>query len=219
MEYLTAHYRRQEEGGCSLLLQQYLCRRVPVCFACLCTAEGEKGRRECGKLTESLLSWCRGVSWHRAAGRPGAWIGRLGGELEELTEAFGEDAGPDGVRHSLLLGIGGEILALGGGQDLSLLSTFFGRGKLTALPGRFRGCLEPGAGILLATEGFMQNVGQKGMEEALGLREIGTEEQAARRLKELGEPGKSKVSGMPAAAVLLLAREGAGCARGQEGKV
>lgn len=193
MEYLTTCYRRQEEGGCSLLLQQYMCRQVPVCFACLCTAGGEAGREICRNTAESLINWSRKVPWHRVAARPALWLERLEGELTDLLEKSVETA-CDERKLTLFLGIEEEILVLGGGQNLSLLSTSFGRGKTARLPGQFRGRLEPGAGLLLATDGFMKNVEGKSLEEALRLQEIKTAEQAERRLRELAvfrEPAAS----------------------------
>lgn len=204
MEYLTTCYRRQEEGGCSLLLQQYLCRRVPVCFACLCTAGGEACRGICRNTAESLLNWSRKVSWHKAAARPASWMERLEGELTDLLEKTGATA-CDEMKLTLFLGIEEEILVLGGGQNLRLLSTSFGRGKTARLPGQFRGRLETGAGLLLATDGFLKNVEGKSLEEVLRLQEIKTAEQAERRIRELVLRGKT-AGGDPTAAILLVGR-------------
>lgn len=216
MEYLTAYYRRQEESGCSLLLQQYLCGHVPVCFACLCTAEGEESGGICRNMTERLFDWSRKVPWHRATARPVPWLNRLEGELTDLLEECRAAAACHEIRLTLFLGIEEEILVLGGGQNLSLLSTSFGRGKAAGLSGQFRGCLEPGAGLLLATDGFLKNVG-KNLEEALRLQEIKTAEQAERRLRELAVPYGRTIpfeiaqrdrfsGGEPAAAILLVGR-------------
>lgn len=188
MEYLTAYYRQQGESGCSLLLQQYSCRQTPVCFACLCSAEGEEGKETCRNRLESLLNWSRMVPWHRAAGRPALWLERLGKELADLPEVPGAAADGDGRKLTLFLCIGEEMLALGGGQNLRLLSTSFGRGKAVELPGQFRGCLEPGAGLLLATDGFLKNTELRSLEETLCLREMKTAKQAERRLRELASP-------------------------------
>lgn len=232
MKYLTTYYRRQGEGGCSLLLQQYVCRQAPVCFACLCTADGGDGGTLCRDMAERLREWSRRVPWQRAAGRPGAWLERLERELEDLLE----DCGRVPLSHemkmklTLFLGIGEEILVLGGGQSLCLVSTSFGRGKVTKLPGQFRGRLEPGAGLLLATEAFMKNVEGKSLEEALRLWEIGTEEQAARRLKEIGTRQESWISEgtevqrkfpsrEPAAAILLIGRGEEDCVHRQQGEI
>ena len=211
MEYLTTYYRQQGEEGCSLLLQQYLCRQVPVCFACLCTAEGEEGSEVCKVMIDRFLGWCRKVPWHRAAKRPAAWLERFEAELTDLSK--------DCVKLTLLLGIAEEILVLGGGQNIILLNTSFGKGKATGLPGQFRGCLESGAGLLLATDGFMKKAEGKGLEEALRLSEIRTAEQAERHLKEIAAPvgptksiknvqGKESVSEEPVAAILLVGRGG-----------
>lgn len=223
MDYLTTCYRRQEEGGCSLLLQQYLCRQTPVCFACLCSAAGGEGRKVCRSMAESLLNWSRKAPWHRAAGHPAPWLERFEYELTDLLGSFGS-TGDDGERKlTLFLCIGEEILVLGGGQNLSLLTTSFGRGKTVELPGQFRGCLESGAGLLLATGGFLKNVGEKDLEEALRIREIRTEKQAERHLREIAAPrqpasfcgrapepgtaGREKDPGRePVAAILLVGR-------------
>lgn len=216
MEYLTAYYRRQEESGCSLLLQQYLCRHVPVCFACLCTAEGGEGSGICRNTAECLLDWSRKVPWHRAASRPVSWLNRLEGELTDLLEESGEAASCREIRLTLFVGIEEEILVLGGGQNLYLLNTFFGQGKAARLPGQFRGCLEPGAGLLLATDGFLKNVEGKSLEEALRLPEVKTAEQAERRLREIASRGRTSpleiaqqdrsADREPAAAILLVGR-------------
>ncbi|MCM1057083.1 MAG: hypothetical protein NC517_05685 [Firmicutes bacterium] len=198
MEYLMTCYRRQGEGGCSLLLQQYVCRRTPVCFACLCTAE-DSGI--CRDTAESLWSWGRTAPWHRAAGRPSYWMKRFEKELSDMPELSEAAQVSKGRKLTLLLGIGEELLAMGGGQNLFLLSTSFGKGKAGRLPGQFRGYLEAGAGLLLATDGFLENTEERNLEEALGLREIRSEEQAEKRLKELAASGGPKEA--PAAAILL----------------
>lgn len=204
MEYLTTYYRRQGEGrGCSLLLQHYLCGQIPVCFACLCTAEGEKDGGVCRIVTGRLLDWCRVVCWHKAARRPDVWLGRLEAELLSILEETGAEH--KGCRLTLLLCIGGEILVLGGGQNLYLLSTLWGRGKAVRLPGQFRGRLEPGAGLLLASDSFLHNLEEECLEEALHLQEISTEDQAGRRLKELAAPGSRTGCGT-AGAILLIGR-------------
>lgn len=199
MEYLTTCYKRQGESGCSLLLQQYLCRQTPVCFACLCTAEGGDAERICRDTAESLLNWSRKAAWHKAAVRPFIWLERFERELTYLPETAG-------LKLTLFLCIEAEILVLGGGQNLSLLSTSFGRGKAIGLPGQFRGRLEPGAGLLLATDGFLKNVEGKNLEEVLRIQEIRTEEQAERRLKELAVPRKLTAPREPTAAILLVGR-------------
>jgi len=220
MEYLTTCYRRQGEGGCSLLLQQYLYRQVPVCFACLCTAEGIQAGEDCRDLAQRLLNWCRGVSWHRAVKKPDMWLERAGRELEDIIESGAEASrnkrgeaqcrGRDcfekkAVRVTLLLGVGDELLILGGGQNVRLLNTSFGRGKVRELPGRLRGCLEPGAGILLATDGFLKNTAGESLGETLRLPEIRSPEQAERRLREIAlrQPEYEE----PSAAILLVGRE------------
>lgn len=202
MEYLTTYYRQQREGGgCSLLLQHYLSRQVPVCFACLCTAEEGSGSGLCRSTAGRLLDWCRTVCWHKAARRPDTWFERLEGELLSILEEAGTEH--EELKMKLLLGIGGEILALGEGQNLYLLSTSWGKGKAVRLTGQFRGRLEPGAGLLLATDSFLHNAGEERLGEALHLQEIRTADQAERRLRELAEFRGRAAGG----AILLIGKE------------
>lgn len=201
MEYLTTYHKRQGEGGCSLLLQHYLCGLVPVCFAVLCTSEGERGEAVCREAVVRLMGWCRSVPWHSAAKRTGLWLDRREKEL-----GYGMYLPGDGtIKITLLLGVGEEILVLGGGQNVRLLSSSFGRGRVRELPGQFRGSMEVGAGILLATDGFLGSVEGDKMAEALRLSEIRTEKQAERRLKELAVYDRTCKD--PAAAILLVGKE------------
>lgn len=252
MEYVTTCYRRQGESGCSLLLLQYLCRQTPVCFACICTVEGAGNVRMCGNMAEKLKSWCHSVPWHRAAKHPCRWLVKLEKELSDLTAdrtavrgemaaagqaamngqmaADSQTAVGGGIRLTQLLCIGREILVLGGGQNLMLVNTSFGEGRVTPLRGSFRGGIEPGAGLLLATDGFLKSVEEQKLREALCLPEIRTKEQADRRLRELldcrsfsfsRESGgaenetednvlreRTEEKEEPIAAVLLIGREG-----------
>lgn len=222
MEYVTACARQRGEREASLLLQQYLCRRVPACFACLCNVDlsadsgGESGlRTEGGKkeektekqagryVTGQLRLWCRGFPWQKAARRPGKWLKRAERELESLMSRSIEavrDSFPGqeaSVLWGILLSVGEEVLIMGSGQEFSLLRMSLGKGTVTGLGGNLRGRLEPGAGILLATEGLSG--------EALFLSGVQAEEQAGRCLRELIKQAGETDGGM--AAVLLVTKE------------
>lgn len=219
MEYITACAEQRGEREASLLLEQYLCRSVPVCFACLCNGaltvrlDGESylQREKAGKaekaaaryITGRLRLWCRGFPWQKAVKRPEKWLKRAEGELKNLMCRSMEEVrsglpGQEtGLRWGILLAVGREVFAMSGGQEFSLLRLSLGKGTVTRLEGNFRGCLEPGAGILLATEGLSG--------EASFLSGIRTEEQAGKRLRELLKRTGESESGM--AAVLLAAKE------------
>lgn len=150
--------------------------------------------------------------------------------MDGQMAADSQTAAGGGIKLTLLLCIGREILVLGGGQNLMLVNTSFGTGRVTPLRGSFRSGIEPGAGLLLATDGFMKSVGEQNLREVLRLPEIRTKEQADRRLRELlnfrkssllwesggieneagdnvlGERTEKKEE--PIAAVLLIGREG-----------
>ncbi len=212
MEYLTARFRGAEESAAALLLQQYVCRRAPVCFACIASCEGENGQ-EAGKyMTGRLLLWCRRFPWRKAVIRPERWMRRAEGQLRDEIRCAGEELRASGtvgkgqeMKLTAFLGIGEELLALGEGQRLYLLSTAFGRGAARRLEGEFRGCLEPGAGILLATDSFLENVTERELGEVLRPPEIKTEVQAEKRLRELAGKMGDGAGGGASGAVFLTA--------------
>lgn len=214
MEYLTTYIR--QEGGGSLLLQEYLCRDIPACFACLCTREGEEGRR----IMERLLSWNRRFPWHRAVKGPALWLDRAERELkEEMETACGDSAAvrarraesvaareadrPGRLLWRLLVCVDQELLTLGNGYELCLLSGSFGQGCARRLNGNFRGCLEPGAGILLAEDDFLENIPTQALAQAVRPWEIRTQRQSDKRLKELAESGRSQGENRKTAVLIL----------------
>lgn len=211
MRYLTTCVIQRGEGETSLLLQQYLCRKIPACFACLCTCEGEN-RGEAGRyFTGQLLLWCREFPWHKAAQRPERWLNRAEGELYaqirrsmEKIKSNHMSAQNTAVSWRVFLGVGEEVLIMGNGQKCFLLSMSLGRGAVTGMKGSFRGRLELGAGILMTTNDFF-SCGKEAA-EALPLSELQTEEQAERHLREL--MGSAKETHGRAAAAILLAAKG-----------
>lgn len=197
MEYFTTY--SWQEGGGSLLLQEYLCRKIPACFAFLCSAEGERGR----EISDRLLSWNRRFPWHRAAREPGRWLERA---EEELQEEMGAVRGPERFLWRLLVCVDQELLTLGNGYALYLLSGSFGQGSARRLGGSFRGCLEQEAGLLLAEEEFLENRPPQALAQVGRVWEIRTRLQADKRLKELAESGSGR-EGEPRTAILLLSKE------------
>lgn len=191
MQYLINCIRRQGEGETSLLLQQYLCRKLPACFACLCTSKEESSGKAGRYFTGQLLLWCRRFPWHRAVRRPDIWLKRAERELaEEIRRSLKkiETEGLPGqnmtVSWRILLGVGEEILIMGNGQKSFLLSMSMGRGVMTQLEGSFRGRLESGAGILMTTDNCLDCCEEEAAEVLL-LSELQTKEQSERHLKEL----------------------------------
>ena len=212
MEYLTSCYRRQGEQGNSLLLQQYLCRQTPVCFACLCTCGGQRSREAARYITGLLLVWCRRFPWRKAVDRPDSWLERARKGLErEITRGetelriSGLLPEKQGTELTAILCIGEEILVLGRGQCVYLLNTAFGKGGAKYLEGTFRGRIEPNVGILIATEAFGGQLTERALGEALRPEELDTQAQADRHLAELGRTG-GKEDHRNSAAVLLLAK-------------
>lgn len=188
MEYLTGCYRRQTAGDGFLLLQQYRCRQTAICFACI----GEDAR---GGMREKMENWARHAEWQNSVRRTRAWLAHAKRELLELQTGCG--------KYQILIGIGSELLALGRGYRVCLLNTDFGRGRLSELPECFCAVLEPGAGVLLATESFFGRHGMKMTGEALKTGELRTQEQILKRLEELAGEGENDGEQM---AVLLIGK-------------
>ncbi|MCM1188196.1 MAG: hypothetical protein NC541_02745 [bacterium] len=214
MKYLTTYIRRRGERGSALLLQEYVCRGVPACFACLCLGGGERegaGRR----ITEKLLTWNRRFPWHKAVRDPGRFLARAQEELEEVVRhAVGEEKGAapaaekPTVKWRLFLCVDQEFLTLGNGFELFLLSAFFGRGRAVKQSGSFQGLLEPGVGVLLAEEGFLEETEPQAVEQVIRSWEVETQTQLAKRLGELNRNGRI-AGGEERTAILLLAKEDA----------
>lgn len=183
MQYRTACYRQQGEGTPSLLLSQFQCREVPVCLAYL--AHSEYHEKTClnADPADELNFWCRHFPWPRAAKRPERWLARAEKELAERVEGCGEKAS----RYTLLLAVGEHLLLMGGGQQVYLINTAYGQGHAERLQSDFRGILEAGAGILLATPDFTENLRLDRLGKALCPGELKEEAQMERRLRELAE--------------------------------
>lgn len=219
MQYMTACYRQQGEGTPSLLLSQFQCRERPVCLAYLADGNDHEINTLNADPADELRFWCRHFPWPKAVKHPGRWLARAERELAERLAGSGEDAS----RYTLLLAIGENLLLMGGGQPVYLINTSYGRGHAELLQPDFRGILEAGAGILLATPAFAENMRLDRLGKALCPGELKEEAQMERRLRELAEqalqetePGgddgtacRMRTDRKPAepAAVLLVTRE------------
>lgn len=211
MQYLTACYGQQGEEDPSLLLSQFQCRETPVCLAYLACGRAQ-GKDDPGEEPlGGLRLWCRQFPWTRAVRRPERWLERAEGEL---VDRVGRPAG-GAFCHTLLLAIGGNLLLLGGGQPVYLVNTAYGRGCAELLQPGFRGSLEAGAGILLATPAFAENLQLDLLGKSLCPAQLREEAQAERRLRELAEQGGGggaacRAGGRPLpagrAAILLVMR-------------
>lgn len=163
MEYITSCYRQQGDDAASLLLQQYLCGQMPVCFACISAGAGREGWEEengCGHkdqdkdenearnraggyLTGRLLTWFRGFPWMSMAKRRGKYFSRARRELEEAVrqaerelEDGGLSAKAAGADLAGMLCADENVILFGRGRHrIFLLNTMFGKGHVRELSG------------------------------------------------------------------------------------
>lgn len=146
------------------------------------------------------------------AGRPKAEHPAGTGRME--AETAPERAVFDGkIDLGGILCLGDECLIFGrGGVGIRLLNRSMGRpyvgsvlewgNKLCIRQGR----MEPGIGLLFATQSFLGSVSGDAVRQGLSVGEVLTERQAERHLQELGKIGET-AGGTNMAAVLLLAWE------------
>lgn len=92
MELMTGYYR-QKEDSTALLLQQYVCRGVPVCLGCICGGEGREAGIAGGLFTGGLLEEFRRFRLLKAVEKREKFLGRMERRLyesRERCEAFGD---------------------------------------------------------------------------------------------------------------------------------
>lgn len=92
MELMTGYYR-QKEDSTALLLQQYVCRGVPVCLGCICGGEGREAGIAGGLFTGGLLEEFRRFRLLKAVEKREKFLGKMERQLYESRErcgAFGD---------------------------------------------------------------------------------------------------------------------------------
>lgn len=215
MKFHTACYWRQGENETSLLLQQYACGPVPVFFSCICG-----GGRESGKagsyMSEQLFRWFRELNLKKLTGRPERGLENAAYRLRGLI------ARTDGeLAASKVIAGRGETAFLGilcveesfclfyrGPQRIYLANTCFGRPyikRLDKADGQTvleRGSMQPGLGLLLATETFCERLTEQALRDVMSVKDTDREERLERRLRELGEESARR-GGKDLAAVFI----------------
>lgn len=193
MEFMTGYYR-QKEDSTALLLQQYMCRGVPVCLGCVCGGESREAGIAGGSFTGKLLEEFRKINLLGAVRRQPECMKKMERQLYQCRESF---AAPIDFWIAGLLCIGEEVLFFyEGAVRIALCNTGFGRPALqeigkdarvreTGLQLR-RGGMEAGVGILLASESFYEKIPEEDMRSCLWVKDISDPGQAQKRLQELG---------------------------------
>jgi len=206
MEFFTAHYLQQGATETALVLQHLVYPKDgrTMVFACVCKGkEMQGGERFIGLLQEwfrregrELLRRDVGVLLEQSERQ----FRRAFTELERQWRTYSEKQGR-GNDATKLCGIfcvdERFLLFCRGGQGIYLLNTRFERPSCKKLVTREEGkaiyteCgwLEPGVGILLATESFCECLTEQQLCECLSARELSDGKRMQKRLKELGEEG------------------------------
>lgn len=206
MQYFTAYYRQSETGSLvSVLLQQvyHKKRKLPVILACI----GEEGDipwtrdaeppKESRELLYKLSDWFYGTGLSLCS-RPGerGMTAAADSLLQRLYEIRSKRTQLTACRLTGILCVGQRVLLFWQGeQQFRLLNIRNHRpycqelqlGEQDEDGVHFQlGTIQRGAAVLLATKGFNGCLSAQKRQECLNVREIHSQEQSERRLKELG---------------------------------
>lgn len=212
MEYMAGYYRQREESA-ALLLQHYVCGGVPVCLGCICGGDSREAGIAGGLFTGQLLREFRRFSLWKAVRRPGKSLRKMERAIYRNREnCFAScDFWMAGI-----LCLGEKFLIFSEGSTKTFLcNTGFGRPALCEIGERGRteeqplqlqwGCMEPGIGILLASDSFCENIPPEGLLNCLAVKDINDSRQTHKRVQELGCAAERR-GGRNMAALLLEVR-------------
>jgi len=211
MEFMTGYYR-QKEDSTALLLQQYVCRGVPVCLGCICGGENREAGMAAGLFTGRLLEDVRGLDLSRVVKKQAKFMKRTEKQVYKYWESHGASAD---FWAAGILCIGERFLLFSGGAvKIALCNTGFGRPALCEIRGEGetdrqlwfrRGSMETGIGILLASESFYGNIPRENLQSCLAVKDIHDSGQTRKRVLELGRAAEGR-GGRGMAALLLEVR-------------
>lgn len=161
MELMTGYYR-QKEDSTALLLQQYVCRGVPVCLGCICGGEGREAGIAGGLFTGRLLEEFRGFRLLKAVEKREKFLGRMERQLYESRKRCGA---PGDFWIAGILCIGERFLLFSeGAARIVLCNAGFGRPALQEIMGGgIMGGSGMGGGILEGSGMAREAMGGGGM--------------------------------------------------------
>lgn len=219
MELMTGYYR-QKEDSTALLLQQYVCRGVPVCLGCICGGEGREAGIAGGLFTGGLLEEFRGFRLLKAVEKQEKFLGRMERQLYESRKRCG--ASGDFWTAGILC-IGERFLLFSeGAARIVLCNAGFGRPALQEIMGggimggsgmgteatggdnmgrdggerrqlqTKWGSMEMEIGILLASESLFGAVPREDMQNCLWVKNIRDSRQTQKRVQELGRAARRR---------------------------
>lgn len=204
MKYKIAYYRKQGKNSPAYVVYQFIYRKIPVCFVCICSGEGMENEDRNQVITGRLREWFLGYNWKKAVRRPKHALRQARIQILELLEESKSRRIRE--RITLLLGIDSQVLILPENKNVRLINRYFGKGNAEVIRGDFIGRVEAGAGLLLMDSAFANATDGLSLGECFRMDELIEEEQMQKHLKELAECGVRK-PGQGAAAVLLFMEE------------
>lgn len=211
MEYMAGYYR-QREDSVALLLQHYVCGEVPICLGCICGGDSHRAGTAGGLFTGLLLREFRRLSLWKAVQRPEKSLKKMEGAIYKCRENC---SAPHDFWTAGILCVGESFLLFSEGRtEIVLCNTGFGRPSLHGIGEADReeeqlqfqrGSMEPGIGILLASESFCGNIPSENLLNCLSVKDIRDPRQTQKRVQELGCAAEKR-GGRNMAALLLEIR-------------
>ncbi|MCM1303715.1 MAG: hypothetical protein NC305_09090 [Lachnospiraceae bacterium] len=210
MEFMSGYYR-QKEDSTALLLQQYVCHGVPVCLGCVCGGKDSAAGMAGGLFTGLLLRAFRGADLSQAVEKPSRFLKKM---EKRIYRCRADCDVPTAFWMAGILCAGESFLLFAEGKvKISLCNIGFGRPSLHEIRAgdgerrmrMLRGSMEPGIGILLASENFYDHIPRSDMQDCLSVKDINDSGQTRKRIRELGEMAEQR-GGRGMGALLLEVR-------------
>lgn len=214
MQYLATHYwQSANQNVSSLVLQQayHKKRKLPVLLACVCSDAPNNLER--GRLVTRLADWFYEIGLPLCGRNGEKGIRTISNSLETCLKREVQNAWEHQMAGVLCVGNSLRIFQQGemGSRLLNMRNYRPYSSELKMDRGRepgllFQdGILQPGVGILLATNSFYEHVPEGTLEECLNIRELRNRSYMEKRLRELGSLGETR-GGTDMGAILLMTR-------------
>ena len=213
MRIQTSSYFQPTTNHSALLLQHYQIKTVPLCFACICSAETPVRGKAAAYLTEQLLHWFRDLPWKKLIQNPEKSLPGIETKLKKvlentLKELISSNHYPSKTQLPLAgIFIIGEhfLLFRQGTPQIFLMNQNFGRGAIQCISDNLdssvnkhitfqQGLLQMDIGLLLATDTFCFSADRQELKDCLYVKDVQTKGQANRHLQELGRHGEERGS-------------------------
>lgn len=220
MKYMTSYYWQQEEKALTSLILQHLVyrrRKVPVLFACLCSAEEE---RENSYFAEQMSSWFQNKGRDllvRSRDNAEQIIAQIDMIIAQIDEELTANRHVRQAASKTEVSVGGIVCVADyyflfhrGDIKAYLLNERFGQASCRRITEKnnetlqiFFGTMEQNIGLLLAAKDFGKGLSKERIRECLTVKVLTENRACERHLQEMGRVSELN-GGRHMGAVLLV---------------